>query len=208
MTGLLPILIMAGGYAFASAVQPGPFLAYLVSQSLTHGWRRTLPAAFAPFLSDGPIIVVVLFILTRLPPAMLIYLRLAGGVFLLYLAYGAFRSWRTFRTDESLPPTAGGQTVMKAALVNLLNPGPWLAWSLVLGPLLLKAWDQSATHGIAMLAGFYSVMVLSLMGIIIIFGVARQAGPRLTRALVGLSALALLGFGIYQIWLAAVALRS
>ena len=51
------------------------------------------------------------------------------------------------------------------------------------------------------------VMVLSLMGIIIIFGVARQAGPRLTRALVGLSALALLGFGIYQIWLAAGALR-
>jgi len=98
--------------------------------------------------------------------------------------------------------------VLKAALVNLLNPGPWLAWSLVMGPLLLKAWGQSATHGIAMLVGFYSVMVLSLMGIIIIFGVARQAGPRLTRALVGLSALALLGFGIYQIWLAASTLRS
>ena len=93
---------MAGGYAFASAVQPGPFLAYLISQSLTHGWRRTLPAAFAPLLSDGPIIIVVLFILTRLPPTMLIYLRLAGGVFLLY-ACGAFRNWRAFRADVSQP---------------------------------------------------------------------------------------------------------
>lgn len=98
--------------------------------------------------------------------------------------------------------------MLKAALVNLLNPGPWLAWSLVMGPLLLKAWDQSVAHGIAMLAGFYGIMVLCLMGIIIVFGVARQFGPRLTRALVGLSALALLGFGIYQIWLAAGALRA
>ncbi len=209
MSSMLPILVMAGGYAFASAVQPGPFLAYLVSQSLTHGWRRTLPAAFAPLLSDGPIIIVVLFILTRLPPTMLIYLRLAGGVFLLYLAYGAFRSWRTFRADVSLLPSgANGQTVVRAALVNLLNPGPWLGWSLVMGPLLLKAWDESATHGIAMLVGFCSVMVLSLMGIIIVFGVARRLGPRLTRGLVGLSALALLGFGVYQIWLAAGALSG
>ena len=113
MSALLPILIMAGGYAFASAVQPGPFLAYLVSQSLTHGWRRTLPAAFAPFLSDGPIIVVVLFILTRLPAALLIYLRLAGGVFLLYLAYGAFQSWRTFRTNEPLPATARAKPCLR-----------------------------------------------------------------------------------------------
>ncbi len=200
---MLPILLMAGGYAFAAAVQPGPFLAYLISQSLTQGWRRTLPAAFAPLLSDGPIIIVVLFILTRLPAAMLVYLRLAGGVFLLYLAYGAFRTWRTFSADTSLSAGATGQTVVRAALVNLLNPGPWLAWSLVMGPLLLRAWGEAPSHGIAMLVGFYSVMVLSLMGIIIVFGIARQFGPRLTRALVGLSALALLGFGIYQIWLAA-----
>ena len=208
MSRMLPILIMAGGYAFASAVQPGPFLAYLISQSLTHGWRRTLPAAFAPLLSDGPIIIVVLFILTRLPPTMLIYLRLAGGVFLLYLAYGAFRNWRAFRADVSPAASAKGQSVVQAALVNLLNPGPWLGWSLVMGPLLLKAWGESPAHGIAMLVGFYSVMVLSLMGIIVVFGVARRLGPRLTRGLVGLSALALLGFGAYQIWLAAGALSG
>jgi threonine/homoserine/homoserine lactone efflux protein len=200
---MLPVLLLAGGYALASAVQPGPFLAYLISQSLSHGWRRTLPAAFAPLLSDGPIIVVVLFILVRLPPSLLIYLRLGGGVFLIYLAYGAFRSWRAFSANISLPAGAAGQTVIQAALVNLLNPGPWLGWSLVMGPLLLKAWGEAATHGVAMLVGFYSVMVLSLMGIIVVFGVARRFGPRLTRALVGLSALALLGFGVYQFWLAA-----
>lgn len=134
MSNLIPTLLMSGGYAFASAVQPGPFFAYLVSESLTHGWRRTLPAAFAPLLTDGPIIIAVLFTLTRLPLAMLTYLRLAGGLFLLVLAYGAFRSWRTMRPDAPPPPPASHRTIVRGALVNLLNPGPWLAWSLVMGP--------------------------------------------------------------------------
>ncbi len=206
MSTLLPTLLMAGGYAFASAVQPGPFFAYLVSESLTHGWRRTLPAAFAPLLSDGPIIVAVLFVLTRLPPAMLTYLRLAGGLFLLVLAYGAFRSWRTLRPDAPPPAPASHRTVVRGALVNLLNPGPWLAWSLVMGPLLLNAWRESPVNGIGMLVGFYGVLVLTLAGIIIVFGVARRLGPRLTRALVGLSALALLVFALYQLTLAVRAL--
>lgn len=43
-------------YSFAAAVQPGPFLTYLVSLALGNGWRRALPAVLAPLLSDGPII--------------------------------------------------------------------------------------------------------------------------------------------------------
>jgi threonine/homoserine/homoserine lactone efflux protein len=205
---VLTYLLLAAGYAFASAVQPGPFLAYLISQSLTHGWRRTLPAAFAPLLSDGPVIVTVLFVLTRLPPEMLIYLRLAGGLFLLYLAYGAFRSWRVFSTGAPPPAAPRSQTVLRAALVNLLNPGPWLGWSLVMGPLLLRAWREAPAHGAAMLAGFYSTMVLSLVGIIIVFGVARRFGPRLTRGLIGVSALALLGFAVWQLWMGVAALQG
>lgn len=199
-------LLLASGYAFAAAVQPGPFLAYLISQALTAGWRRTLPAAFAPLLSDGPVIVVVLFVLTRLPTVLLIYLRLAGGLFLLYLAYSAYRNWRAFRWDEAAMSAAPGRTIIQGALVNLLNPGPWLSWSLVMGPLLLRAWREDPWNGAALLAGFYGVMVLSLMGIIVVFGVARRFGPRLTRALVGLSAAALCGFGAYQIWIAVATL--
>ena len=64
--GVTAYLIFGCAYAFAAAVQPGPFLVYLVSQSLSAGWRRTLPAALAPLLSDGPVAVLVLFVLSRL----------------------------------------------------------------------------------------------------------------------------------------------
>jgi len=46
-------------YGFAAAVQPGPFLAFLISLALSCGWRRALPGVLAPLLSDGLIIVLV-----------------------------------------------------------------------------------------------------------------------------------------------------
>jgi threonine/homoserine/homoserine lactone efflux protein len=197
---MFPYLIFGMTYAFACAVQPGPFLAYLIAQALAHGWRRTLPAAFAPLLSDGPVILLTLLLLTQMPVWLAPVLRLAGGCFLLYLAYGACQVWRTYDPDGPADVSSGRQGLVKAATVNLLNPGPYLGWSLVMGPLLLQGWRERPAHGIALLAGFYGVMVLSLAGIIILFATARGLGPRVNRVLVGLSALALAAFGCYQLW--------
>jgi hypothetical protein len=54
---------------------------------------------------------------------------------------------------------------------------------------------------LAFLFGFYFAMVSGLTLLVVLFGAARQLGPRLSRALLGISALALLGFGLYQLWL-------
>jgi len=85
-------------------------------------------------------------------------------------------------------------------VVNFLNPGPYLGWSLVLGPALLEGWRKSPAHGVALLAGFYGTILGVNAGIVILSGTARRLGPRAGRALVGLSALALAGFGFYQLW--------
>src|SRR5512134_1929334 len=82
------------GYGLVAAAQPGPFQTYLISQTLTKGWKRTLPAALAPLVSDGPIIALCLFILSRIPTWFERFLSIAGGLFVLYLAYGAYRSWK------------------------------------------------------------------------------------------------------------------
>ncbi len=193
-------------YAFASVVQPGPFQAYLISQSLTHGWRRTLPIVFAPLLSDGPIAVLALFVLSVMPHWLLQGLQLAGGFLLFYLAFGAYNTWRTFEhcTTEAAP---GQQTVLKAALVNFLNPGPYLGWTLVLAPLLLKAWSESPAYGLSLLLGFYATMILSSAALVVAFAAARNFGHRVHRVSIGLSALALACFGLYQVWSGAGALQ-
>jgi len=125
-------------YSFACVVQPEPFQALLFSQSIKNGWRKTIPLVFAPIMSDIPVIILVLLILTNMPHAVLQILQIAGGLFLLYLAYNAFKAWRTF-TPNVEEDNAPQFTVFKAVLVNLLNPNPYLAWSLVLGHLLIKS---------------------------------------------------------------------
>ena len=193
--------VQGGGYGLAAAAQPGAFQTFVISQTLANGWRRTLPAALAPLISDGPILVLMLLILTRLPEWTRGLLHLASGVFILYLAWSAVAAWRKFDPTGFAAPAGGQRSLLKAAVMNLISPGPYIFWGLVAGPVLMEAWSESPRSGLAFLAGFYAVMVATLAGIILLFGTARQIGPRVNRTLLIISAIVLAGFGIYQLWL-------
>src|SRR5687768_9129278 len=183
------------GYGFAAAAQPGPFQTYLISQTLTKGWKQTLPAALAPLISDGPIIALCLLVLSQIPLWLQRFLYIAGGLFVLYLSYGAYKSWKNFNSNIVSAETMAQQSVLKAALINTLSPGPYIFWSLVTGPILLTGWRQTPIYGLSFIAGFYLTMILSLVIIILVFGIARQIGPRVNRALLGISAVAVFCFG-------------
>jgi threonine/homoserine/homoserine lactone efflux protein len=192
------------GFGFAAAVQPGPLQTYLISQALMRGWHKTLAAALAPLLSDGPIIALCVLILSQVPPWLQRFLYIAGGLFVIYLAYGAYKSWRKF--DPQLPSIEirSRQSLRNAALTNLLAPGAYLFWTLVTGPILIRGWRENPLFGMGFLSGFYITMILSLGMIITVFGAARQLGPKVNKALLGISVIALLCFGLYQLWLGTV----
>jgi threonine/homoserine/homoserine lactone efflux protein len=199
-------LMIGATYAFAAAVQPGPFQAYLISSTMVNGLRRTLPAVLSPILSDIPIVCLVLLVLTQVPPLLIHILQFAGGLFLLYLAVGALKTYRRYREVLTERPSPVRQTVIKGALVNLLNPNPYLSWTLIMGPLLLKAWRQNPIHGVALVAAFYLTMIFATAVILVLFAGARSLGPSVGRVLVGLSAFALAFFGLYQSWAGSTAI--
>jgi len=196
---MLTYLIQAVWLGLVAAAQPGPFQTYVISQTINNGWRRTLPTAFAPLLSDGPIIALVLLVLSQVPATFQNVLYIAGGLFVLYLARGMVRAWRAFdpAAQGELPPPQHG--VVKAAFINLLSPNPYIYWSLVTGPILIAGWREAPANGIAFLAGFYGAIVAGFMTIILVFGLARRLGPKVNRTMLGISALALAGFGLFQI---------
>ena len=198
---MLSYLIFGITYAFAAAVQPGPLLTYIISQTLKKGWRSTLPAAFAPVISDIPILILILFLLSTMPDSFIFILRIGGGLFLLYLGFRAFKSWQAFDADQTILNESGQQTLFNAVFVNLLNPAPYLGWSLILGPIFIEGWKLAPINGIAMVIGFYVTMILTLAGIIILFGFARKMGSKVSKILIGLSSIVLFAFGIYQLWL-------
>ncbi len=193
-------LIQGMTFGFAAAVQPGPLQTFLMSQALRYGWRRALPAALAPLISDGPIIVLVLVVLSRLPLWLEQMLQTAGGFFLLYLAYEAYRTWLENRAAKTDPVSSGSVSLLKAAMVNFLNPNPYLGWMLVMGPLLMKGWRELSLYGISLVLGFYGTMIIGGVAIVFMFSSVRSLGPRLNRVLIGLSALGLAFLGLFQLW--------
>ncbi len=191
--------ILGASFAFAAAVQPGPFQAFIIARTMAGGWRRSWPIAFAPVLSDGPIIALVLLALNALPGWLMPVLRVCGGGFLLFLARGSLESWRSGTGGGAIDPKAGERTLAKAVLVNILNPNPYLSWSLVMGPLLLEGWAESPTRGVALLVGFYGTFVVCLLGLIGLFSGARRLGPRISRGALLAAAAALAVFGCFML---------
>ena len=188
-------------FGFAAAAQPGPLQTYIISQSLAKGWKKSLPAAFAPLVSDGPIIALCLLVLSQVPVWFEKILYIAGGLFVLYLAYGAYQAWKNFDSHTSTAEAEPQQSLFKAAFVNVLSPGPYIFWSLVTGPILVAGWREAPLFGIIFMLGFYITFVLLLMSIILVFGTMRRLGEKVRRALIGISAAALFCFGLYQLWL-------
>jgi threonine/homoserine/homoserine lactone efflux protein len=186
-------------YAFVCVLQPGPFQAFLITQSLTNGWRKTIPLVFAPLISDLPVIILVLLVLTNVPEEVLRILQCIGGVFLLYLALNAYKAWRTFN-ERVKQDVSSQRDFFKAVIVNLLNPGPYLGWSLVMGPLLIKGWSEKPGNGILLLIGFYSSMIIYSIVMVVLFGIAGNIGPQVNRISIGISVIALVIFGVYQFW--------
>jgi threonine/homoserine/homoserine lactone efflux protein len=123
----------------------------------------------------------------------------ASGLFILYLAFGSYKSWRSGTTTLKTE-TVSGQSIWKAALMNSLSPGPYIFWTLVTGPILVAGWRESPVYGLGFLGGFYVTIVAALAGIILVFGLAARFGPRVSHAMLGISTLALLLFGCLQIF--------
>ena len=184
----------------SATASPGPFQAFIIAQSIKNGWKRTLPASLAPLLSDGPIIAIILLILSNLPLGLIRAIRIIGAVFILYLAYQSFQAFRRFQEESLGQANAARQSLRQAAMMNFLSPGPYLFWSLVGGPTLLSGWQQAPGYALAFLVGFYIAMVGGLALLVGLFGAAQRLGSRVSRALLGISAVAMCGFGLYQLW--------
>jgi threonine/homoserine/homoserine lactone efflux protein len=198
---LISYLIIGITYGFAAAAQPGPLQTYIISQTFTNGWRRTLPASFSPLLSDIPIILLVLFLLSQLPSWLIQFLHIAGALFLFYLAYDTYKTWKNFDANKRIETKSNQQTLFKAALVNFLNPNPYLGWSLVMGPLFLKGYNEAPINGFTLIIGFYATLVAGIAGIIILFAFTRNLGTKVVKIMLGISIIGLAFFGLYQLWM-------
>jgi threonine/homoserine/homoserine lactone efflux protein len=195
------LLLQGLALGLAASVSPGSFQAYLINQALANGFRGAAPVAFAPLIADIPIVAASLLLLDQLSPEFLRFIHIAGGLFVLYMAYSLWMSWRanantTNSEVTEMPPVTVKSSLRRGVVMNLLSPGPYTFWFLVSGPVLVSALRESTGSGLAFLLGFYGALIGGFLGIAALFHQARRFGPRVVRALSLVSILILLAFGI------------
>lgn len=163
--------ILAGAIlGLAAGLTPGPLLTLVVTQTLRHGPREGVLVAAAPILTDIPIVLTVFLVLgeVRQYGVLLGILSLCGGCYVLWLA------WETFRAgpvdDGAGAGTGEARSLRKGALINVLNPHPWLFWITVGVPLVFRAGQEGSIEPWLFIGFFYLLLVGSKVGVALTIG--------------------------------------
>ncbi|NDJ62600.1 MAG: LysE family transporter [Chloroflexi bacterium] len=195
---MLSLIARAIPIGLAAGFNPGPLQTYLINTTIAYGWRRGLLIVFSPFIADLPLMVAAVVLLAQFPPEFIRAIQLIGGLYVWYLAWGAYRNLRAgvqIGADETLALPPPRQILTKALLANWLNPNPYIFWSTVNGPLFVEGLQQSVWHGLAFLVAFYGTFMAILVGLVFVFDRMRGIDPRVTRIILSVTVLGLVIFG-------------
>lgn len=157
----------------AAGLAPGPLLALVLAQTLRHGVREGCKIALTPLITDAPIILVTLVFAVKLTELRLLLgsISIAGGVFVLYLAW---ESLRPGSLGDVLHPSDRPQAWFKGILTNLLSPHPWLFWLTVGAATLARSIAHNWIAAALFLFGFYLLLVGCKVLIALLAGQSRN----------------------------------
>ncbi|MDM3870411.1 LysE family translocator [Porticoccus sp. W117] len=112
--------------AVVLTIAPGPDLVFLATQSIGNGPRAGFATAMG--LSAGNLVHTLaaalgVSVIFQTSAAAFTALKIAGAVYLLYLAYKAFRAVPSDDASETAPEVASGRSLFwRGVLMNTLNP--------------------------------------------------------------------------------------
>lgn len=173
-------LVKAMLLGLSAGIMPGSFQAFLINQAAVYSWKRATLASLAPLLSDGPIVAATVLLLAYVPSWGLSLLQIAGGLFMLFLAYDAVKRLLS-KSDSNTSAAPSG--FWAAVFINFLNPNVYIYWATVSGPLFITGWRQSAWWGALFLLVFYVTMLLASNAVIAVIAGLRTLGSVIQRTL-------------------------
>ncbi len=198
---MLATLLQGFFLALPAVIVPSSLKVFLISRALRDGWKRVWPATFTPLITDFPIALLVILILRQTPGWFFNLLQIAGGVFVIYLAWKLVPFVRAGGVSyEPASPEQTVRTMGQAVGINFLNPIPYIFVSSVIVPRTLAGWQIAPGHALAFLLGFYGALIGGMLALILIFHHAGRLNPKINLTLLIISILALIILGAQQIW--------
>ena len=198
---LILSLALAGAVlGVVEGIKPGPLLTMVIRETLSGGLRAGIWTAAAPVFTDGPLIVLSLvaaaWIATQ--TSVLLTITVAGAVFLAYMGIDCFSLELPDVASHDAPPKA---SFLRGITTNLLNPGVYVFWFLIGGPLMASAVNQELLAPVAYALTFLGTIILTKVCIAYIISKSSQGiTPQTYRKLLSVCGVVMLCFSLYYVW--------
>jgi len=162
----LEFLLSGIFFGLAAGTSPGPVLALVFSETVKYGRKEGVKIAISPLITDLPIVLFVLLILSNLVKHGFVIgaISLFGACYLIYLGFENLRVKINVFDVESAKEDA----LKRGVIANFLNPSPYLFWLSIGGPVIFESLDIHISATVLFISGFYSLLIGSNIGIALI----------------------------------------
>jgi len=152
-----PFLFTGILFGLVAGISPGPLLALVIAETLTHSRKEGILVALAPLVTDLPILFISVFLLSKFSHSHFILgaISLMGALFIGYLAYESISVKAGRLNLQKIEP----HSLRKGIIANFLSPHPYLFWIAVGAPMTLKACEVNLLSACLFILGFYLFLV-------------------------------------------------
>jgi threonine/homoserine/homoserine lactone efflux protein len=166
MTQTIAYLTMGAVFGLTAGISPGPLLTLVISETLRHNKTEGVKIAVAPLITDIPIVLLTIFILSKMASSdnVLGIISILGGIFIAYLGYDSIKSKGIEIDIQNLKP----KSIRKGIIVNILSPHPYIFWLMVGAPITIKAYQASPVAAFAFIIAFYVMLIGSKISIALV----------------------------------------
>jgi threonine/homoserine/homoserine lactone efflux protein len=165
---MLHFLTIGTVLGISAGFAPGPLLTLVISETLKHDIKSGVKVALAPIITDLPIIILTILVLSKLSGFhdVLGIISMAGGLFILSMGYQGVRTKGVEINLEGIKPNS----FAKGILANALSPHPYLFWFSVGAPTMTRAMSQGISAPLAFIISFYVFLVGSKIVLAVLTG--------------------------------------
>ncbi len=209
LSAFIPDPAVIAAFVLASLVlgiTPGPDMAYFLSRTVAQSRAAGFAALGGISLGlaiHSLLVAVGLSVLLAASAVAFTVLKVAGAIYLAWLAIGAVRGGSSLSLDRHAVAEPLGRVFLKGVLVNLLNP-KIIVFFVTFLPQFVSPGDPAAAKKLLFLGAFFMVVNVPLCSAMILFAdaIARALGRsgRAARVIDWLFAGVLAGFAVKLIF--------
>lgn len=157
MLDIIGFLVLGAFLGLAAGISPGPLLAVTISETLQHGKWEGIKVAISPLITDLPIVLSVLFILSHLTSSNFV-IGIIAFFGASYLIYSGMESLKIKQNSFELK-LEKKDALKRGIIVNFWNPHPYIFWLSIGGPIIFKSLNTHIWATVLFIIGFYSFLV-------------------------------------------------